>query len=153
MKKLVLILTTIILVSCGPLNKVTIQQRLLTQSPVRYDTTHYDAQNKPTPVYDSIYVISPSKRMAWRKSTSDTKATFIGGVIVSAGAFVLAGHEANIGHPYVMLGYGAISIVGLAIAGDAMEWNYWNSDREITKSDYDSVKNAGGDFSYLWKTN
>jgi len=56
---LFLTLAFLVVTSCKVTYNNKIQSSYLSQSPVRYDTTRI-VNNHPTPVYDTLYVVSPT---------------------------------------------------------------------------------------------
>jgi hypothetical protein len=121
--------------SCATYNN-TIVQRERSFDPLYYDVTNLDAYGKPTPVYDSIYYISPTWKQAYQKTKG--KGYIWAATGLTAGAFGSAFT------PAIATGLPAVgSIVGLSIVGEDYEWNKWNSDKPITKFKYDSLKAMG----------
>jgi hypothetical protein len=145
MKTMIKLITAILIcltaLSCATYNS-TIQARYTTQSPVSYDTKHLDEHNKPIPIYDSIYVVSPTWKQAY--SWSD-KPLFWGSSVVVASSLIGSGIVPGGAFPIFALS-GAYAI------GSSLEWYRWNSDKEISKSQYDSLIKVDGNLGAFWKT-
>jgi hypothetical protein len=139
MRTLCLILTTILITSCATFNN-TIQSRYISRDPIGYDTTKI-VNNHPTPIYDSIYVVSPTWKQAWKKSN---KTVPIIGLTTTTGALIGAPFVYN---PTTLT---PIAIGGLALTGSSLEWYRWNNDKEIRKSEYDSLMKSDGNLKSFW---
>jgi hypothetical protein len=140
MKKVIifaLLITT--LYSCKTYNN-TIQERYVSRDPVRYDTTKL-INNHPTPIYDSIYVVAPTWKQAYKKSS---KLFTIGGTAITVGSLAVAPTLYN---PTTIA---PVAISGLIITGGSLEWYRWNYNKEITKTQYDSLMKVDGNLHAFW---
>lgn len=123
----------------------TIKARYVTRDPVGYDTTHYDKQNKPIPIYDSIYVVGPTWMLAYRKMHKNQKNIFWAGNGIFLTSFVTYGATAA---PLLLIPI----FVGSYMVASPWEWYRWNYDHEITKTQYDSLMKVDGDLRAFWDT-
>ena len=143
-KALFVVIFAILAFSCKMYDN-TVKSRYLTRDPVRYDTTHYDAQNKPIPVYDSIYVVGPTWAQAYHKMSPFSKRVFWGGsgmMVASLAIYTPTAFTPMIG----------TAMAGGALAASSWEYYRWNYDHEISKQQYDSLMKADGDLHAFWNS-
>jgi hypothetical protein len=140
MKNLIVLgIIVLLLNACASYNN-TVHSRYISRDPVGYDTIHL-VNNHPTPIYDSIYVVSPTWKQAYKKSN---KWVTIGGTSVTVGSLLVAPFLYN---PTTVA---PVAIGGLVITGSNLEWYRWNNDKEIKKSEYDSLMKADGNLKAFW---
>lgn len=121
---LFLTLAFLVVTSCKVTYNNKIQSSYLSQSPVRYDTTRI-VNNHPTPVYDTLYVVSPTWSQALKKSN---KVLFYGG---ASGAIISIPWAATLFNPTSMF---PVTLTCVVVSAGSVEWEKWNFDKEITKN-------------------
>lgn len=144
MKKILLAFVLIFgLFSCKMYDN-TIKGTYLSQSPSHYDTTHYDKQNKPIPVYDTFYRVGPTVSQAYRWITPAQKRTFYAGTVMTTGFLVACG----VAGPSIPLVAGAF--IGSYMIASPYEFYTGNYQHGIPIHEYDSLIKADGNLHAFW---
>lgn len=126
--------------------------RDVSQSPVGYDTAHLTNGN-PTPVYDSLYTITPtwSQAFHWAKQRNNLLWFWVG-ILIMVVCIGIGIKKFNSGADAVSnLSWFAIAIIiGGPITGGSVDWERWNMDQTITKSQYEQLMQKDGDLHEFW---
>lgn len=130
----------------------TIQAVSTSQSPIGYDTTKI-VNGHPTPVYDTLYTVSPTWSQAWKWSGQRNNHIWfwLGLVIIAVtiGVFIYITSNGNTN--YWTLVFPAIAIlVGGPMTGGSVEWEKWNMDQNIPKKEYKMLIEKDGDLHEFW---
>lgn len=114
------------------------------QSPTHYDTTRYDKQNKPIPVYDSFYLVNPTYSQAYKWITPAQKRIFYAGSVMLPTFLVVAG----VAGPSIPVVAGAF--IGAYMAASPWEFYTANYTHGILIKEYDSLMKADGNLHVFW---
>lgn len=115
-----------------------------------------DAPGSNPEICDSIYIVSKTWWQAWQAGKKDGSVIIfflgIAGAILSLYALFRAFANNRDSNSKAPLGW-LVPLFGcLVIAGCALSWDKWNTDREIRKQDYVNEVQTKGDLHSFWET-
>jgi hypothetical protein len=117
---------------------------------------HFTATDGNPLVQDSVYIIQKTWWQAWEQGKKD------GSVLIFCIAIILAAFFLGIliwrlqtqrdSSSRAPLGWLVPVFAAAIVAGFALEWDKWNSEREIIKKDYVEYIQKDGDLRNYWPT-
>ena len=154
MKNLLLFIALItFLSSCQVKYDNTIHATQQSQSPIGYDTNHLTNGN-PTPIYETLYTVSPTWSQAWHWQAQRGNRwifwLFAGIAVICLGVYVY--YTTFGGESKASLVFPAAAIVSVIIMASSIEWERWNMDQTITKTQYDQLIQKDGDLHEFWNS-
>lgn len=119
-------------------------------------TYNQDAPNSNPQICDSIYVVSKTWWQAWQDGKKDGSvlifwiALILTAVFIAVFIWALENQRQSDGK--APLGWLVPVFACAIVCAFALNWDKWNTDREIRKQDYVQEVQAFGYLKYFWET-